>query len=118
MSRDYASLFPRVLEALYPEKEERTRVMKVLSSYGTESYHREQDRVYLDILKLVSAEPEMLEEYTALACEDYRDLMCAAEYPLTSRRFGLREKDPKRYQKLEDKETRDYDEWLSRLLST
>jgi len=118
MNRDYASLFPRVLEALYPDKVERARVMKVLSSYGAESYHREQDRVYLGVLKLVSAEPGMLEEYTQLACEDYRDLLCAAEYPLTSRRFGLREKDPKRYQKLEEKETREYDDWLSRALST
>ena len=53
-------------------------------------------------------EPEKLEAYTVLACVDYRDLLCAAEYPLSSRRFGLRENNSEKYRKLQEQESTEY----------
>jgi hypothetical protein len=118
MNRDYKNLLPRVLNSLYPEDKNRNEVMEVLSSYGKASYHRERNRVHLGILKLADSKPDSLAFYTQLACDDYRDLLCAAEYPLTSKRYGLRKKDPEHYKKLAQNEIREYDRWLSRVLGT
>lgn len=117
MNRNYSSLLPCVLNALYPDEKERRRVKEILTSYGKASFHQEQARVQLGILKLASVEPEKLEAFTQLACEDFRDLLCAAEYPLTSRCYGLRDKDPEKYIRLEQKEITEYDQWLSKILS-
>lgn len=117
MNRDYKNLLPKVLVALYPDKSDCEAASKILSSYGKESYQPEQDRVQLGILKLASTELEKLESFTKLACEDYRDLLCAAEYPLSSQHFVLREKDPGEYKKLQEKEATEYDNWLAELLS-
>lgn len=116
MSRDYKSLVPRVLAALYPATEERTHVLNVLAAYGKEPFHSEQDRVHLGILRLADAEPDRLHELVQLACTDMRDLLCAAEYPLSSRRFRHRETDPEHHKALEETERREYDEWLSKVL--
>lgn len=116
MDRDYESLLPKVLTAMFPENKQRQAVIETLSAYGRESFHREPHRVHLGILKLVWAEPEKLEAYTELACTDYRDLLCAAEYPLSSRRFGLQEKNPKKYRKLQEQESAEYEAWLKQVL--
>lgn len=117
MDRDYESLLPKVLTAMFPENKKRQTVIETLSAYGRESFHREQHRVHLGILKLVWAEPEKLEAYTELACVDYRDLLCAAEYPLSSHRFGLQEKNPEKYRKLQEQESAEYETWLKQVLS-
>ena len=117
MSRDYAELLPRVLKAMYPDGEERARVMHELAAYGVKSHHREQDRVRLGILRLTWQHRDRLQAYVHLACRDFRDLLCAAEYPLTASRWGLRRKDPNRYARLAAREQRDYDQWLTEVLS-
>ncbi len=109
MDRDYENLLPKVLVAMFPEAKKRQAVIETLSAYGRESFHREQHRVHLGILKLVWTEPEKLEAYAELAYIDYRDLLCAAEYPLSSRRFGLREKNAEIYHKLQIQESTEYD---------
>ena len=115
-NRDYGALLPKVLEALYPDEEERACVERRLSAYGKQRYHRDTDRVRVGILRLASAEPEKLGRFVDLACGDYRDLLCAAEYPLTSGRWGLREKDPEKHAKLSARERAEYEEWLAGLL--
>ncbi len=117
MNRDYKNLLPQVLKALYPDAYERNRVKALLSSYGKESYHQEPERVHLGILKLVSKEPEKLETYIQLACSDFRDLLCAAEYYLTSPQYKLSKISPEKYAKLEERERTEYDQWLSNILS-
>ena len=118
MNRDYNHLLPIVLDAMFPDETERQAVIEILSSYGKESYHREQDRVHLGILKLARTDPDRLREFTQLACVDYRDLLCAAEYPLSSHPIGLSEKEPERYRELQEKELAEYEAWLEAMLST
>jgi len=118
MSRDYDSLLPRVLRAMFPEEDNRREIVRKLSAYGTQPYHHGRARVHLGILKLAWARPEKLDELIELACRDYRDLLCAAEYPLSSRDHRLRERDPERYRACQDEESARYDDWLAQLLST
>ena len=116
MSRDYENLLPKILIAMFPIEKQRQAVIETLSAYGRESFHREKHRVHLGILKLVWTEPEKLEAYTQLACLDYRDLLCAAEYPLSTRCPDLKEKDAKHYRKIREQECTEYEEWLKNIL--
>ena len=118
MNIDYQSLVPIALRAMYPEDQERKEVEQLLEKYGTESFHREESRVRLGVLYLASKEPERLESFIGLACTDYRDLLCAAEYPHSSRHWGLREKDPEKYRKLQVKEENEYLAWLQSFSGT
>jgi len=74
-------------------------------------------RVQLGVLRLAWARPEMLDEYIELACKDYRDLLCAAEYPLSARDYRLKERDPEKYKKFQEEESARYDAWLEQVLS-
>ncbi len=103
------------LKSLYPDKEKKKEVEKKLEAYGKETFHREQDRVKLGVLYLLSQEPEKLDSFVYLACTDYRDLLCAAEYPHSSKRWGLKEKNPKKYKKLKEKEEKEYLAWIEKI---
>lgn len=109
---DHQSLVPIALNSMYTEEQKRNEVEKQLESYGTESFHREKSRVQLGILYLASQKPKKLEAFIYLACTDYRDLLCAAEYPYSSRQWGLQEKDPEKYRTLQLKEEMEYLTWL------
>ena len=117
MRRDYRSLLPRVLETMYPDVSLRRNIIGRLSAYGGESYHREIPRVQLGILKLAWSQPDKLDEFIALACQDYRDLLCAAEYPLSSRDYRLKDQDPDKYKEYQREELARYDAWLELVLS-
>ena len=114
MDLDYDTLLPVALKAIYPNPSERDGVKTKLEAYGKESGHREHARVRLGILYLASREPEKLDTFIGFACSDYRDLLCAAEYPHSSRRWGLREKDPEKYRKLQAKEENEYLAWVEK----
>ncbi len=113
MDIDYDKYLPVVLESMYPDKTERHAVESRLTSYGRESFQREVSRVRLGILRLAYEEPAKLDAFIQLACTDYRDLLCAAEYPHTSRRWKLRESEPERYKKLSEREEAAYRAWLA-----
>jgi hypothetical protein len=115
MEINYKKLLPIALKALYPDKEKKNEVERKLEAYGKETFHREQDRVKLGILYLSSQEPDKLDSFIYLACTDYRDLLCAAEYPHSSKRWGLREKSPEKYKKLQDKEETEYLAWIDKI---
>lgn len=115
MEINYKALLPMALKAIYPEAPKRDEVEEKLNAYGKESFHRELSRVRLGILYLAYQEPEKLDSFIDLACTDYRDLLCAAEYPHSSRRWGIREKDPKKYKRLQDKEKKEYLAWIDRI---
>jgi hypothetical protein len=115
MNIDYQALLQVALKKMYPDRSEREVVERKLDAYGAESFHREQPRVRLGIIYLVSQEPEKIDSFIELACNDHRDLLCAAEYPYSSRRRGLKEKDPEKYNKLQDKEKKEYLEWVDKI---
>ena len=117
MTRDYQDLLPRVLEAMYPEASVRRKIIGQLSDYGKESYHREIPRVQLGILKLAWSQPSRLDAFIELACQDYRDLLCAAEFPLSSRDYRLKDQDPVKYKEYQLEEAARYDAWLELVLS-
>jgi hypothetical protein len=112
MEINYKKLLPIALNVMYSDTPKRNEVERKLDTYGKESFHREQSRVKLGILYLASQEPEKLDSFIDLACTDYRDLLCAAEYPHSSRRWGIREKDPDKYKKLQNKEEKEYLAWV------
>jgi hypothetical protein len=118
MNRDYSTLLPQVLDKLFPEAELRQKVVGILEAYGREEFHLEVERVHLGILRLSGSNLEMIMQHTGLACSDFRDLLIAAEYPLTFGKNALKEKDPAKYAKLEQKERGQYDQWLAQVLAT
>src|SRR6266436_5118577 len=69
-----------VVQKTFPEGAH-ARVLKLLDSYGVESYERERERVQLAILKLSEGNEEKLREFVAVAKRDYRDVLFWAENP-------------------------------------
>ncbi|MEM1110208.1 MAG: hypothetical protein AAGH99_16095 [Planctomycetota bacterium] len=117
--RDYEQLLPRVLAAMYPQTPQRERVEKLLKRYGTKRFHQEPARVRLGVLRLASDhhdDENKLKSLIDFACEDFRDLLVAAEYPLSARKYQLSKTDPDQYRNLQAKEAREYDNWLTRTL--
>jgi hypothetical protein len=112
MKIDYEKLLPMALKAMYPNEAKRNEVERTLGAYGTKPFHREPFRVKVGVLYLTSQEPMNFMSFVNLACSDYRDLLCAAEYPYSSKRWGLREKDPVKFKSLEDKEKKEYLAWI------
>ena len=61
------------------------KVEALLTTYGTETFHKEQERVLLDILALAKGDLQQVEELVERARTDYRDIIFWAEYPAESR---------------------------------
>jgi hypothetical protein len=70
----------RVLERDFPG-EGAAKAAGVLAAYGREAWHREPVRVKLAVLKLANRDLAKLEQLTAAAATDYRDVLAWAEYP-------------------------------------
>ena len=115
---DYESHLPLALASIYDDEDSKSKASVELERYGKKSFHREIPRVRLGILYLASKSPERLSSFVDLACSDYRDLLCASEYPHSSRRFGLSDTDPEKYRSLKDKETKEYMAWIAELQKT
>jgi hypothetical protein len=116
MNRDYASLLIQVLARLFPESALRKEVLDILVVYGREEFHQEVERVRLGVLRISGTDLGKIQQNTNLACTDFRDLLVAAEYPLTFNQDRLRENDPAEYAKLKQREREEYDAWLSQAL--
>lgn len=112
---DYEAIFPKTLAKLFPERAARAEVEKILAEYGTEKFHRENSRVKMAILKVAGINIDEIKRFTEIACCDYRDILCMAEYPNQSSRFGLKEKDPEKYKKLVQKDLHQHQEWMDRM---
>ena len=117
MDRDYALLLPQVVNKLFPDTATREQATRILSSYGPKSFHLEVERVHLGILKLSGADLSAIEQWTALACDDFRDLLIEAEYRLSFGKDRLRETNPQAYEALEKKERAQYDAWIAKVLA-
>jgi len=118
MNRDYSALLPQILHKLFPETALRHKVVGILGAYGRKEFHCEVDRVHLGILRLSGTNLEMIKQHTGVACSDFRDLLVAAECPLTFGKDALRGRDPAKYAKLEQRERGQYDQWLAQVLAT
>lgn len=88
--------------------------MAILASYTGP----EPDRVKLGILKAADCQLERIRYFCGVASDDWRDLLCEAEYPLSSRKWGLKDRDPEKYEKLLAKEQAEYESWLQKVLAT
>ena len=113
VDRDYAALVPRVLDHLYEDPARRARVRALLEDYQG----NETARVRLGILKASRGDLAQIERLLHLAKCDWRDLLVAAEYPLSFGNLGLQESDPQRYARLLEQEQKDYDQWLTEVLA-
>jgi hypothetical protein len=59
----------------YFSEEKIPEVLDILSEYGTESWHREKDRVKRDIVIISAGSMEKLKATVMLAKNDYRDVL-------------------------------------------
>jgi len=59
----------------YFSEEQILEVLEILSEYGTESWHREEDRVKRDIIIISAGSMEKLKATVTLAKNDYRDIL-------------------------------------------
>ena len=116
MKIDFPSILPLALKFLFPDETQRTDVTEMLHSYGSESFHKEIARVRLGVLYLASKKTDQLEALIKLACSDYRDLLCEAEYPHSSRRWRLKDINPDKYKKLQFKEQQEYLSWVNQIV--
>ena len=113
VERDHATLIRQVLDRLYDDPGDRVRATSLIGQYqGIET-----DRVRLGILKASRGDLGQIERLLQLAKRDWRDLLVEAEYPLSFRKSSLQESDPQRYDKLLEREQREYDEWLTKVLA-
>ena len=60
----------------------------------------------------------LLGSLLALAEGDWRELLCEAEYPLSSRKWGLKVNAPEKYDALLAKEQDQYEQWLKSALAS
>jgi hypothetical protein len=63
----------------YFSEEQISEVLDILSEYGTEEWHREEDRVKRDVVIISRGSIEMLKSVIKLAMNDYRDVLIGEE---------------------------------------
>jgi hypothetical protein len=63
----------------YFAEEKIQEVLDVLSEYGTESWHREEERVKRDIIIISRGSMEKLKATVIVARNDYRDVLIGEE---------------------------------------
>ena len=59
----------------YFSEEQIPEVLDILSEYGTESWHREEERVKRDVIIISRGSMEKLKATMTLAKNDYRDVL-------------------------------------------
>jgi hypothetical protein len=69
------------LRDCFPDPAKAEEALSILDSYGTETWHRERDRVQLSLLKISDGDIQKLQLCTRGALSDYRDALVPAEYP-------------------------------------
>lgn len=90
-------------------------VLRTLEEYGTESFHREKERVQLAVLKLARGNCEKLRYEIECAKCDYRDTLGPAEYPAYTKAIFRIDKLPQEERKrLIDSDWKQYQEWLNK----
>ncbi|MEM8866818.1 MAG: hypothetical protein AAGC73_00990 [Verrucomicrobiota bacterium] len=105
----------RIVMHGFPEEAKRAEARRVLSRYGLQSFHPELPRVWAACLKVADGQLDRLEETVAIACRDYRDMLCLAECPEQTAQPELRESDPAKYAQLAESDRLQYAGWVARM---
>ena len=108
---DKKEVFLQKLAATFPDKKSREAAMAILRQYGVERHERESERVWLAVLKISGNDLAQISRNTALAKQDFRDILVAAEYPNQARVGPMPDSREKR--KLIEKDRLQYEKWLS-----
>jgi hypothetical protein len=74
------NLVLKKLRDCFPEPAKADEALAILDTYGTETWHREKDRVHLALLKISQGDIDKLRLYTRGAQSDYRDTLIPAEF--------------------------------------
>lgn len=114
VERDYKTLLPQLMNAMFPSAAEREKARAMLNEY----HHNEQNRVRVGILKASNGDLVKMRSLVELAKCDWRDLLVEAEFSKSFGKDKLQKSDPVKYRKLEEREAREYDEWISSTLAT
>ena len=62
MDIDYTVVLAQVIMKLFPNEAQRSEVSMILSAYGRKDFHREVERVHLDILKVSGPDIEKIKQ--------------------------------------------------------
>ena len=101
------------IRCTFPDRDEK-EIYRQLQAYGTESYERENLRVYLAILKLCSEKGlSKLSHYINEAKNDYRDVLSWAEYPNEIKSPVYDERTPEKIEKVRKLDQSQYNHWLN-----
>lgn len=68
------------LHDCFPDAATAREALVVLDSYGTESWHRERERVQLALLRISEGDLDILRPNTLGARSDYRDTLVPAKF--------------------------------------
>jgi hypothetical protein len=104
-------VFLHKLAAAFPDEKLREAAMAILRQYGMEKHERESERVWLAVLKISGNDLAQIRRNTALAKQDFRDVLVAAEYPNQGRIGPMPAGREKR--ELIEKDRLQYEKWLS-----
>lgn len=99
----------RIIARDFPPDRHAT-VRAVLQEYGAEEW--EADRLRLACLKLANGGLEALRREVYQAKLDFRDTICAAEYPNHSRKMTWRNRDQE--EEAMRRDWKQYEDWLRR----
>jgi hypothetical protein len=80
MVKNTENIISQKISQYWPDLEIQ-EIITILNQYGSESYHKEIQRVHLAILKLSEGQLNLLKHYLEIALSDYRDVLAWAEYP-------------------------------------
>jgi hypothetical protein len=104
----------RIVRRDFPSAEHAT-ILAILHQYGTDDWEHERTRVQLAILKLANGSVAELRDHVAMAKEDYRDVLAAAEYPLAFAQWPRWDAvSPNERQRIHDADWEQYQQWLAR----
>ena len=91
-------------------------VVGILAEYGGKDFHREVDRVRLDILKLAEGDLGRLRQELENACCDFRDVVAAAEYPNYMKKvFCVEELGSEKVAQIVEADRQQYEAWLRKV---
>lgn len=112
-NRDYANLWPRVVDKIFDDLKDKATVLKFLGRYQ----YGEGDRVKLGILKVADGSLSEVKRLVKLANQDYRDLLVLAEFQYSAPGSSfLSIEEPEMCRALEEQESKEYDNWLEKVL--
>jgi hypothetical protein len=88
--------------------------MGLLSRYGQQRHHVEQNRVRLAMLKLAKGDITSLERQVKVACTDFRDVVAAAEMPKQySLGFtGMEQLSPQELETVKSDDRKQFEDWI------